>query len=48
MCFPAELPILFGTHYEYRGNSTDFEWEVAGLMQGMLKLRRSTALSINW
>ncbi|KXJ87906.1 Alpha/Beta hydrolase protein [Microdochium bolleyi] len=31
----AELPILFGTHYEYRGNSTEFEWEVAGLMQGL-------------
>lgn len=33
--FIAELPILFGTHYEYRENSTDFEWEVADSMQGM-------------
>ncbi|KAJ1323669.1 cholinesterase [Microdochium nivale] len=31
----AELPILFGTHYEYRGNSTEFEWNVADLMQGL-------------
>ena len=31
----AELPVLFGTHFEYRGNSTEFEWEVADLMQGM-------------
>ncbi|KAG9253016.1 Alpha/Beta hydrolase protein [Emericellopsis atlantica] len=31
----AELPILFGTHYEYRGNSTEFEWEVADLMQAL-------------
>ncbi|KAH8900642.1 alpha/beta-hydrolase [Thozetella sp. PMI_491] len=23
----AELPLIFGTHYEYRGNSTEFEWE---------------------
>ncbi|KAH8178474.1 carboxylesterase family protein [Sarocladium implicatum] len=31
----AELPILFGTHSEYRGNSTKYEWEVADLMQGL-------------
>ncbi|KAH7035827.1 Alpha/Beta hydrolase protein [Microdochium trichocladiopsis] len=31
----AELPLLFGTHYEFRGNSTEFEWDVAGLMQGL-------------
>ncbi|KAK0390502.1 hypothetical protein NLU13_0006 [Sarocladium strictum] len=31
----AELPLLFGTHYEYRGNSTAFEWEVADLMQAL-------------
>ncbi|KAK8082796.1 Acetylcholinesterase [Apiospora saccharicola] len=24
----AELPLLFGTHYEYRGNSTAFEWDM--------------------
>lgn len=32
--FLAELPLLFGTHYEYRGNSTDFEWETSIGMQG--------------
>ncbi|KAK2598351.1 hypothetical protein N8I77_011771 [Diaporthe amygdali] len=25
----SELPLLFGTHYEYRGNSTEFEWETS-------------------
>jgi hypothetical protein len=29
----AELPLLFGTHYEYRGNSTEYEWQVAEGMQ---------------
>lgn len=28
-CFPVELPLIFGTHYEYRGNSTEFEWETS-------------------
>ncbi|CAG9947315.1 unnamed protein product [Clonostachys rosea f. rosea IK726] len=31
----AELPLLFGTHYEYRGNSTEYEWEVAEGMQSL-------------
>ncbi|KAK7924415.1 hypothetical protein PG985_006469 [Apiospora marii] len=31
----AELPLLFGTHYEYRGNSTAFEWDVSGGMQAL-------------
>lgn len=31
----AELPLVFGTHYEFRGNSTPFEWEVATFMQGL-------------
>ena len=26
--------MLFGTHYEYRGNSTEYEWQVAQGMQG--------------
>jgi len=30
----AELPLLFGTHYEYRGNSTEYEWQDAQGMQG--------------
>jgi hypothetical protein len=32
----AELPLLFGTHYEYRGNSTEYEWQVAEGMQSKL------------
>ncbi|KAH7192829.1 Alpha/Beta hydrolase protein [Fusarium flagelliforme] len=31
----AELPLLFGTHYEYRGNSTEYEWQVAQGMQDL-------------
>ena len=31
----AELPLLFGTHYEYRGNSTAFEWDVSASMQAL-------------
>ncbi|KAH7233120.1 Alpha/Beta hydrolase protein [Fusarium tricinctum] len=31
----AELPLLFGTHYEYRGNSTEYEWQVAEGMQSL-------------
>lgn len=30
----AELPMVFGTHWEYRGNSTEYEWSVATAMQG--------------
>lgn len=33
--------MIFGTHYEYRGNSTPFEWEVAHTMQGKLVLPQS-------
>ena len=33
----AELPLLFGTHYEYRGNSTEYEWQVALGMQGKFR-----------
>ncbi|KAG8672190.1 hypothetical protein FPOAC2_05558 [Fusarium poae] len=31
----AELPLLFGTHYEYHGNSTEYEWQVADGMQSL-------------
>ena len=31
----SELPMLFGTHYEYRGNSTEYQWEVANAMQAL-------------
>ncbi|KAK4565655.1 hypothetical protein LTR86_003503 [Recurvomyces mirabilis] len=30
----SELPLLFGTHYEYRGNSTPYEYEVSHFMEG--------------
>ena len=33
-CAPGELPLIFGTHAQYRGNSTEFEWEVSEVMQG--------------
>ncbi|POS70857.1 hypothetical protein DHEL01_v210750 [Diaporthe helianthi] len=31
----AELPLLFGTHSEYRGNSTEFEWETSLGMEAL-------------
>ncbi|CAJ2506625.1 Uu.00g078110.m01.CDS01 [Anthostomella pinea] len=31
----GELPLLFGTHSQYRGNSTEFEWDVSSVMQGL-------------
>ncbi|KAG8159892.1 hypothetical protein KVR01_010529 [Diaporthe batatas] len=31
----SELPLLFGTHYEYRGNSTEFEWETSYGMEAL-------------
>lgn len=30
----AELPIVFGTHYEFRGNSTELEWLTSYAMEG--------------
>lgn len=27
--------MVFGTHYEFRGNSTSFQWEVATFMQDL-------------
>lgn len=29
----ADLPLVFGTHYEFRGNSTDLEWQTASAYQ---------------
>lgn len=26
--------MVFGTHWEYRGNSTQYQWDVANVMQG--------------
>ncbi|KAI1873926.1 uncharacterized protein JN550_003195 [Neoarthrinium moseri] len=31
----SELPLLFGTHYLYRGNSTEFEWETSYGMEAL-------------
>ncbi|PYH98710.1 hypothetical protein BO71DRAFT_437980 [Aspergillus ellipticus CBS 707.79] len=31
----AELPLLFGTHSEYRGPSTQFEWDVSYAMEAL-------------
>jgi carboxylesterase type B len=31
----SELPMLFGTHYEYRSNSTEYQWETANAMQAL-------------
>ncbi|KAJ5100308.1 hypothetical protein N7456_006360 [Penicillium angulare] len=31
----SELPMVFGTHYEYRGPSTQFEWDVSYAMQAL-------------
>lgn len=35
---PAELPLIFGTHYEFRGNSTELEWLTSYVMEGNIKL----------
>jgi hypothetical protein len=29
----ADIPLVFGTHYEYRGNSTEFEWQTSFAME---------------
>ncbi|KAK4463169.1 hypothetical protein QBC42DRAFT_250710, partial [Cladorrhinum samala] len=29
----ADIPLIFGTHNQVRGNSTDFEWETSYAMQ---------------
>ncbi|KAK4893513.1 hypothetical protein LTR27_008196 [Elasticomyces elasticus] len=31
----SELPLLFGTHYEYRGDSTPYEYEVSHFMEAL-------------
>ncbi|KAL4888317.1 carboxylesterase [Aspergillus ambiguus] len=31
----AELPLVFGTHFQYGGPSTGFEWEVSHAMQAL-------------
>ncbi|KAF7528225.1 hypothetical protein G7054_g10223 [Neopestalotiopsis clavispora] len=29
----GELPLIFGTHFQYNGNSTEFEWQVSYAME---------------
>src|SRR5690349_8487942 len=29
----ADIPIVFGTHYQFRGNSTELEWQTSFAMQ---------------
>lgn len=31
----SELPMVFGTHYEYRDASTQFQWDVSYAMQAL-------------
>jgi carboxylesterase type B len=31
----SELPLVFGTHYEYGGPSTSFEWDVSYAMEAL-------------
>ncbi|KAI0020882.1 Alpha/Beta hydrolase protein [Xylariomycetidae sp. FL0641] len=31
----SELPLIFGTHAQYRHNSTPFEWDVSHAMEGL-------------
>jgi len=33
----SELPLLFGTHYEFRGNSTEYEYQVSHFMEGQCR-----------
>jgi len=30
----AEIPLVFGTHYQFRGNSTELEWQTSYSMEG--------------
>jgi hypothetical protein len=32
---PADIPMVFGTHHLFRGNSTEFQWQTSFAMQGM-------------
>ncbi|OQN96764.1 hypothetical protein B0A48_17188 [Cryoendolithus antarcticus] len=31
----SELPLIFGTHYEFRGNSTEYEYEVSRFLEAL-------------
>jgi len=30
----ADIPLVYGTHYQFRGNSTDLEWKTSFAMEG--------------
>lgn len=30
----ADIPLVFGTHDQFRGNSTELEWQTSYAMQG--------------
>lgn len=30
----ADIPLVFGTHWEFRGNSTELEWQTSFSMEG--------------
>jgi hypothetical protein len=36
----AELPVIFGTHDLFRGNSTELEWQTSYAMEGECMLVR--------
>jgi hypothetical protein len=50
----ADIPLVFGTHWQYRGNSTELEWMTSFSMQGTCRFaflehsfaRRFTRLTI--
>jgi hypothetical protein len=37
LSFLADLPVVFGTHDQFRGNSTELEWQTSFTMEGMLR-----------
>jgi hypothetical protein len=42
---PADIPLVFGTHWEFRGNSTELEWETSYSMEGASAIDRSNQAS---
>lgn len=40
----TELPLVFGTHYEYNHNSTELEWDTSYAMEG----QSASAQVVNW
>ncbi|KAK8080574.1 hypothetical protein PG997_008392 [Apiospora hydei] len=42
----SELPLIFGTHYQYNHNSTEFEWNVSHAMQGKYSVSKPSPMII--